>query len=86
MSFPSLPKSIFTLTFMIMAAWSAISHSAHANTVILFPDQSASLSWMNQKATDVMAEQGMEAAVEHMFTDQQSGRKLSYAEMRSMYG
>ncbi|MGB1036108.1 MAG: hypothetical protein ACPGYQ_02715 [Candidatus Puniceispirillales bacterium] len=55
MSFPSLPKSIFTLTFMIMAAWSAISHSAHANTVILFPDQSASLSWMNQKATDVMA-------------------------------
>ena len=55
MSFPSLPKSIFTLTFMIMAAWSAISQSAHANTVILFPDQSASLSWMNQKATDVMA-------------------------------
>lgn len=55
MSFPSLPKSIFTLTFMIIAAWSAISHSAHANTVILFPDQSASLSWMNQKATDVMA-------------------------------
>lgn len=55
MSFPSLPKSIFTLTFMVMAAWSAISHSAHANTVILFPDQSASLSWMNQKATDVMA-------------------------------
>ncbi len=55
MSFPSLPKSIFTFAFIIMAAWSAISHSAHANSVILFPDQSASLSWMNQKATDVMA-------------------------------
>ena len=33
-----------------------------------------------------MAEQGMEAAIEHMFTDQQTGHKLSYAEMRSMYG
>ena len=40
----------------------------------------------NKKATDVMAEQGMEAAVEHMFTDQQTGRKLSYGEMRSRYG
>ena len=40
----------------------------------------------NKKATDVMAEQGIEAAVEHMFTDQQTGRKLSYGEMRSMYG
>ena len=40
----------------------------------------------NKKATDVMTEQGMEAAIEHMVTDQQTGRKLSYAEMRSMYG
>ena len=41
---------------------------------------------VNKKATDVRAEQGMEAAIEHMFTDQQTGHKLSYAEMRSMYG
>lgn len=40
----------------------------------------------NKKATDVMAEQGMEAAVKHMFTDQNTGRTLSYAEMRSRYG
>ena len=40
----------------------------------------------NKKALDVMAKQGMEAAVEHMFTDQDTGRKLSYAEMRSLYG
>lgn len=41
---------------------------------------------VNKKATDVMAEQGMEAAIKHMFTDQQTGRKLSYGEMRSRYG
>ncbi|MGB1919847.1 MAG: hypothetical protein ACPHW3_09465 [Candidatus Puniceispirillales bacterium] len=55
MSFLSLPKSIFTFVFIIMAASLASSHSAQANSVILFPDQSASLSWMNRKATDVMA-------------------------------
>ena len=40
----------------------------------------------NKKAVNVMAEQGMEAAVKHMFTDQNTGRSLSYAEMRSRYG
>ena len=40
----------------------------------------------NKKAVNVMAEQGMEAAVKHMFTDEKSGRQLSYAEMRSLYG
>ena len=40
----------------------------------------------NKKALDVMAKEGMDAAVKHMFTDQKSGRQLSYAEMRSRYG
>ena len=41
---------------------------------------------LNKKAMDVMTIQGMDAAVKHMFTDQESGRQLSYAEMRSRYG
>jgi len=40
----------------------------------------------NKKALDVMANEGMDAAVKHMFIDQESGRQLSYAEMRSRYG
>jgi len=40
----------------------------------------------NKKALDVMQNEGMEAAVKHMFTDQVSGRKLSYGEMRMRYG
>ena len=40
----------------------------------------------NKKALNVMTEQGMEAAVKHMLTDEKSGRQLSYAEMRSRYG
>ena len=40
----------------------------------------------NKKAVNVMAEQGMEAAVKHMFTDEKSGRQLSYAEMRMRFG
>lgn len=40
----------------------------------------------NKKALDVMATEGMEAAVKHMFTDQESGRQLSYSEMRMRYG
>ena len=40
----------------------------------------------NKKAVNVMAEEGMEAAINHMFTDEKSGRTLSYAEMRSRYG
>ena len=40
----------------------------------------------NKKAVNVMAEEGMEAAVKHMFTDEKSGRQLSYAEMRMRFG
>ena len=41
---------------------------------------------VNKKAMDVWAEKGAEAAVKHMFTDQETGRTLSYGEMRSLYG
>jgi two-component sensor histidine kinase len=40
----------------------------------------------NKLATDVMANEGMDAAIKHMFTDQDTGRQLSYSEMRSRYG
>ena len=40
----------------------------------------------NKKALDVMATEGMDSAIKHMFTDQETGRQLSYAEMRSRYG
>lgn len=40
----------------------------------------------NKKGLDVMATKGMEAAVNHMFTDQKTGRTLSYGEMRMRYG
>tara|TARA_B110000211_G_C13806614_1_gene432996 strand:+ start:394 stop:687 length:294 start_codon:yes stop_codon:yes gene_type:complete len=38
----------------------------------------------NKKALNVMKTEGVDAAVKHMFTD--SGRQLSYAEMRMRYG
>lgn len=40
----------------------------------------------NKKAADVMASQGMKAAIEHMFTDQKTGGKMTFAEMRSRFG
>ena len=41
---------------------------------------------LNRNAYNVMKNQGTEAAVNHMFTDQETGRRLSYGEMRSRYG
>ena len=40
----------------------------------------------NKSAMDVMGSQGMKAAVKHMFTDQRTGKPLTYSEMRSLYG
>jgi hypothetical protein len=40
----------------------------------------------NKRALKVMVEEGVDAAVKHMFTDQKTGRALSYAEMRLCYG
>ena len=40
----------------------------------------------NKQALNVWAEQGEKAAIAHMFTDQETGRQLSYGEMRMRYG
>ena len=40
----------------------------------------------NKKVVSVMENEGMKAAVDAMFTDDKTGRKLSYGEMRTRYG
>lgn len=40
----------------------------------------------NKKAANIMKTEGIESAVKHMFTDQRTGNKLTYAEMRARYG
>ena len=40
----------------------------------------------NKKALNIMATQGSEAAIAHMFTHPENGRALSYGEMRMFYG
>ena len=40
----------------------------------------------NKKAAEVLQNQGTKEFIEHVFTDQDTGRKLSYAEMRMRYG
>jgi hypothetical protein len=40
----------------------------------------------NKKAMNVFATKGVDAAIKHMFTDQETGRQLSYGEMRARYG
>ena len=40
---------------------------------------------VNKKAATIMKEEGMAAAVKHMFTGE-NGQPLTYAEMRSRYG
>ena len=40
----------------------------------------------NKKAATVLKNQGIDEAVKHMFTDQDTGKPLSYSEMRYRYG
>ena len=40
----------------------------------------------NKKAAQVLQNQGTKSFIDHVFTDQDTGRKLSYAEMRMRYG
>ncbi len=40
----------------------------------------------NKKAMNVLSSQGLDAAIKHMFTDQDTGRNLTYGEMRARYG
>ena len=49
-------------------------------------EQNALMDAANTKATVVLSTQGYKAFVEHVFTDQETGKALSYAEMRALYG
>ena len=40
----------------------------------------------NKKALNVLNNEGEEEFMKHVFTDQETGRKLSYSEMRMRYG
>jgi molecular chaperone GrpE (heat shock protein) len=40
----------------------------------------------NKEATHIMCTQGVETGIKHMFTDQDTGRELTYSEMRSRFG
>ena len=40
----------------------------------------------NKKATDIMASQGMDKAIRHMFLHPEKGEPMDYATMRSFYG
>ena len=40
----------------------------------------------NKKAADIMANKGINASVEYMFTNPNTGQKWDYAAMRAMYG
>jgi len=40
----------------------------------------------NKEAAHIMCTQGVDAGIKHMFTDQDTGRELTYSEMRSRFG
>lgn len=40
----------------------------------------------NKEASEILLKEGGKKFVEHVFTDKETGEKLSYAEMRMMYG
>ncbi len=57
------------------------------------PDKSSSteqegfgMDEANKKALNVLNNEGTEEFMKHVFTDQETGRKLSYSEMRMRYG
>ena len=41
---------------------------------------------LNKKAATILITKGPDAAIKHMFTDQTTGKPLTYGEMRSRYG
>ena len=47
---------------------------------------SQGMNQLNKDALNVMASQGEKEAIKHMFTHPETGRQLSYGEMRSFYG
>jgi predicted nucleic acid-binding Zn-ribbon protein len=60
------------------------SLNSRNNTIYNIPNKN--MDEKNRKAAEVWNKQGPEAAVKHMFTDTETGRQLSYSEMRSLYG
>ena len=53
---------------------------------IKMPTVVSGMDEANKTALNVMNEQGPTAFVSHVFKDQDTGRQLSYSEMRSRYG
>ena len=53
---------------------------------IKIPTVVSGMDEANKTALNVMNEQGPTAFVSHVFKDQDTGRQLSYSEMRSRYG
>ena len=39
----------------------------------------------NKEASEILLKEGSKKYVEHVFTDQETGEKLSYSEMRLMF-
>ena len=63
-----------------------IADDAILNPLIEFLANCNGMDDRNKKANDVLKNEGTAAAVKHMFTDDNSGKTLSYAEMRQRYG
>jgi len=53
---------------------------------IKMPTVVSGMDEANKTALNVMNEQGPKEFIKHVFTDQETGRQLSYSEMRSRYG
>jgi hypothetical protein len=49
-------------------------------------EKKSNMDKANKKALNVLVKDGEKAFVEHVFTDQNNGERLSYAEMRSRFG
>lgn len=55
----------------------------NCDTNIPFYDQ---MDDNNKKAVEIWTTQGIDKAIEHMFTHPETGDPINYSEMRSMYG
>ncbi|MBL6782873.1 MAG: hypothetical protein ISQ21_07525 [Alphaproteobacteria bacterium] len=70
MSIHSFSKSLLAIALIIMATFSAMSHTALANSLVVFSETPASYPWVSQKATDIMASRFSKAG--YMVTDKTS--------------
>ena len=58
---------------------------SHAVDMLQMPVNSG-MDEANKSAAGVFNTQGKDAFIKHIFTEQSTGRTMSYSEMRSMYG